>query len=201
MCNQFQLPRLAEIKKYLTTDLKLPLSEPASQLPQDQDVFPSGLVPVLVYQGQQLLLTPKSWGYPSPVNNKAVVFNARVERFFEQKPSMWDASFARRRCIIIARQFYESGQQTYLAANGRRYHERFSFSNAGAPLTLIAGIYEEGHFAMATTAPNGIMAPVHDRMPLVLEADELRRWLFQDFSRLLDRSRVDLTVAKLAART
>ncbi|MCT6891351.1 MAG: SOS response-associated peptidase family protein, partial [Lactobacillus sp.] len=117
MCNQFQLPSLAEIKKYLANDLNLPLIEPASNLPQNQNIFPKGIAPVLVYTDNQLQLLPKSWGYPSPYDHKKVVFNARVERFFEEKHSMWDSSFAKSRCIIIASQFFESGHDTYEAGN------------------------------------------------------------------------------------
>ena len=193
MCNQFQLPSLAEIKKYLANDLNLPLIEPASNLPQNQNIFPKGIAPVLVYTDNQLQLLPKSWGYPSPYDHKKVVFNARVERFFEEKHSMWDSSFAKSRCIIIASQFFESGHDTYEAGN----HERFSFKNANAALTLIAGIYQKDHFSMVTTKPNASYAPVHDRMPLVLQAAELRQWLFQNFSSLVDRSQLSLNSVKL----
>ena len=31
-----------------------------------------------------------------------------------------------------------------------------------------------------TTEANDSMRPVHDRMPLVLERDEIRRWLIED---------------------
>ena len=197
MCNQFQLPSLAEIKKYLVNDLNLPLVEPASNLPQNQSIFPKGIAPVLVYTDNQLQLLPKSWGYPSPYDHKKVVFNARVERFFEEKHSMWDSSFAKSRCIIIASQFFESGHDTYEAGNEHRYHERFSFKNANAALTLIAGIYQKDHFSMVTTKPNASYAPVHDRMPLVLQAAELRQWLFQNFSSLVDRSQLSLNSVKL----
>ncbi|KJY57227.1 Uncharacterized protein JF75_15870 [Lactobacillus kimbladii] len=197
MCNQFQLPSLAEIKKYLANDLNLPLIEPASNLPQNQNIFPKGIAPVLVYTDNQLQLLPKSWGYPSPYDHKKVVFNARVERFFEEKHSMWDSSFAKSRCIIIASQFFESGHDTYEAGNEHRYHERFSFKNANAALTLIAGIYRKDYFSMVTTKPNASYAPVHDRMPLVLQAAELRQWLFQNFSSLVDRSQLSLNSVKL----
>ena len=197
MCNQFQLPSLAEIKKYLANDLNLPLIEPASNLPQNQNIFPKGLAPVLVYADNQLQLLPKSWGYPSPYDHKKVVFNARVERFFEEKHSMWDSSFAKSRCIIIASQFFEFGHDTYEAGNEHRYHEHFSFKNANAALTLIAGIYQKDYFSMVTTKPNASYAPVHDRMPLVLQAAELRQWLFQNFSSLVDRSQLSLNSVKL----
>ncbi|WEV36712.1 SOS response-associated peptidase family protein [Lactobacillus sp. ESL0677] len=199
MCNQFQLPNLAEIKKYLVSDLNLPLTEPAVNLPQNQAVFPKKDAPVLLYQNSQLQLVPKSWGYPSPVDNKKVIFNARVERFFENKPSMWDSSFAKSRCIIITKQFWESGHQTY-AVNGHTYHERYSFRDPNASLTLIAGIYQDDHFSMVTTKPNADMAPIHDRMPLIITAAELRRWLFQNFTSLIDRSQLPLAVKKMPQR-
>ena len=31
-----------------------------------------------------------------------------------------------------------------------------------------------------TTAANASMKPVHDRMPLLLEQDEIEKWLFED---------------------
>ena len=197
MCNQFQLPSLAEIKKYLANDLNLPLIEPASNLPQNQNIFPQGIAPVLVYSDNQLQLLPKTWGYPSPFDHKKVVFNARVERFFEEKRSMWDSSFAKSRCIIIAKQFFESGHETYLGKNNHSYHERFSLKNANAALTLIAGIYQKDHFSMVTTKPNADYAPIHDRMPLVIQADELRQWLFQNFSSLVDRNQLKLDSVKM----
>ena len=97
MCNQFQLPTLADIKKYLVNDLNLPLIEPDKNLPQNQAVFPKGAASVLLYQNDQLQLQAKAWGYPSPFDHQKVLFNARVERFFEQKKSMWDSSFAKYR--------------------------------------------------------------------------------------------------------
>lgn len=200
MCNQFQLPSLTDIKKYLINDLKLPLEEPTFDLPENCSVFPKGTAPVLLYQKQRLELVPKVWGYPSPFDHKKVVFNARIERFFEKKHSMWDSSFAKSRCIIIANQFFESGRKTYTAENEHHYHERFSFHNLNEPLTLIAGIYQQDHFSMATTKPNAVMAPVHDRMPMVIESTELRQWLFQDFSNLIDRSHISLTSAKVPNR-
>ena len=65
---------------------------------------------------------------------------------------------------------------------------------------MIAGIYDQDDFAMVTTKPNKVMAPVHDRMPLVLNASELRQWLFQNFTSLLDRSSFDLSRIQLPER-
>ena len=36
------------------------------------------------------------------------------------------------------------------------------------------------HFVILTTAANISMSPVHDRMPLILEEQNIRRWIFED---------------------
>lgn len=174
MCNHFRLAPLSATKKYLL-DLGLPLQEP-NFTQEELEIFPKKTAPVLLYADDKLQLVPKSWGFPSPYKKNQVIFNARIERFYEKRPSLWDDFFARQRCLIIAQDFFEKkGQQT------------FSFRGP-EPLTLIAGIYQDNHFAMVTTKPNQVMAPVHDRMPLVIAPSELRRWLFQNFTSLIDRS-------------
>lgn len=184
MCHQFTVPTLSELVQYFKDDLKLPLTKPDFAYP-GQDVFPGKIAPILLFKNQELLLQEKSWGYPSLRNGKPL-FNARIERFYQQRHSMWDASFARQRCIIVTSGFYEYGKKTYFKDN-KKYHEKFLFTTPSQKLTLIAGIYDQDHFAMVTTNPNSIMQPVHDRMPLVLKEGEIRQWLFQNFTSLIDR--------------
>lgn len=196
MCNQFRIPNLKQISEYLIQGLGLPLIKPDFPI-EEKDIFPKQEAPVLLYQNNKLQLQNKSWGYPSPVDDNKAIFNARIERFYDQKPSMWDKSFARQRCIIIASEFFEYGKKTYQAENGRNYHERFSFTDPEHPLTLIAGIYDKNNFSMVTTQPNSSMSPIHNRMPLVINPEELRQWLFQNFTSLIDRSNFALAVNKL----
>jgi putative SOS response-associated peptidase YedK len=197
MCNQFQLASKTAITDYLKKELKLPLVD--NKMPADLfagSAFPKSWVPVLLYQDKKLQLVAKKWGYPNPYGGQPL-FNARVERFYEAKPSLWDASFARRRCLILTPQFYESGTASYQTNNGKRYKERFAFAEPQVPLTLLAGIYEDDHFALVTTKPNQAMAPVHDRMPMVIRGQELRHYLFQNFTDLCDRSSLALSRQKL----
>ncbi|KRM41065.1 hypothetical protein FC39_GL001709 [Lactobacillus hamsteri DSM 5661 = JCM 6256] len=184
------------MSEYLTQGLGLPLIPPDFSS-EEKDVFPKQKAPVMLFKDNQLQLQNKNWGYPSPIDNNKVIFNARIERFYDSKPSMWDNSFARQRCIIVASEFFEYSKNTYPATNGKTYHERFSFSDPEHPLTLIAGIYDKDNFSMVTTEPNSYMAPIHNRMPLVIKPEKLRRWLFQNFTNLIDRSDFDLSVKKL----
>lgn len=195
MCHQFRLPNLKQIQQYLKNDLGLPLVEPSFDI-QAQDIFPNQVAPVLLYQNGKLQLSNKKWGYPNPIDPKKSLFNARIERFYESQPSMWDESFAKQRCLILTNQFFEYAKTTYTAENGHKYHTRYGFKTA-SPITLIAGIYDQDHFSMVTTTPNKDMAPIHNRMPLIVLPNELRRWLFQNFTSLIDRENVDLHVEKM----
>ena len=195
MCHQFKLPTLAEIYKYLKTDLDLPLIDPNFKI-ENTDIFPGKTAPVLLFKDNQLQLMQKKWGFASPKDQR-LLFNARIERFYEPKPSMWDQAFARQRCLIITSEFYEYSSETYQAQNKKKYHKKYSFSDSDNPLTLIAGIYEQDHFAMVTTEPNQAMKPIHNRMPLVIKPSELRRWLFQNFTSLIDRTNFDLKVTSM----
>ncbi|MGO2918700.1 MAG: SOS response-associated peptidase family protein [Lactobacillus helveticus] len=194
MCNHFRLPDLMQIKKYLTEDLNLPLIDPQIEIKQ-RDIFQNQAAPVLLYHDDKLQLVNKNWGYPSPVDPKKPMFNARIERFYENKPSMWDHSFAKQRCLILSSEFFEYAKTTYQVANGKKYHDRYSFKTNN-PITMIAGIYDQNDFSMVTTAPNKDTAPIHNRMPLIIEPSELRRWLFQNFTSLIDRSAINLEVQK-----
>ena len=48
-------------------------------------------------------------------------------------------------------------------------------------------------FSIVTTEPNASVAPIHDRMPLVLDPGESSVWLGSDFSTLADQSRIALS--------
>lgn len=197
MCNHFRLPDLMQIQKYLNEDLNLPLIEPQITISDNKDIFPNSIAPVLLFQNNQLQLVNKKWGYPSPIDPKKSLFNARIERFYETKPSMWDHSFARQRCLILTDEFFEYSKKLYTASNGKKYHEVYSFKTKN-PITMIAGIYDQGNFSMVTTAPNKDMSPIHNRMPLIIEPQELRRWLFQNFTSLINRSNIKLNIQQVS---
>ena len=47
MCNQFHIPNLATIQKYLKSDLDLPLATPDFKS-DSENIFPKGIAPVLL---------------------------------------------------------------------------------------------------------------------------------------------------------
>lgn len=160
--------------------------------------FPSSVVSLIVPSGEgaSLAVVHMAWGYEVPWKN-GPVFNTRIETAMKGDGGMWGASFARRRCLIPAWGFYESHATETVpsARTGRPVKRQYAFEPlAKAPL-LLAGIHEKGRFSLVTTEPNDVVAPVHNRMPLVLEPSEAKLWLCGAYAPLLDRSSVELRAA------
>jgi len=119
-----------------------------------------------------------SWAKDASIGSRLI--NARSETAME-KPSFRQA-FARRRCIILADGFYEWQHKEKKAGPSVPYH--FHLKNRSA--FGFAGLWEfwrdaEGNplrsCTILTTSANAIVAPVHDRMPVILSGPDLWAWL------------------------
>jgi len=126
-------------------------------------------------------LTYFSWGLiPSWAKDPKIgsrMINARSETAAE-KPS-FRAAFKRRRCLIPASGFYEwqklsdRKQPTYIHGN----HDQ---------LLGLAGLWEVWQSSdgsviesctILTTQPNELMAPIHNRMPVIIAPEDYSMWL------------------------
>lgn len=103
--------------------------------------------------------------------------NARGESVAE-KPSFRDA-FKRRRCLIPASGFYE------WQAAGNAKQPYYISLKSNEPLAL-GGLWESWKapdgtllrtVCIVTTGPNATMAPIHDRMPVIVGPDDWQEWL------------------------
>lgn len=157
------------------------------------EAFPKAGVAVLVARQGRLEAEAMRWGYPVAWQ-KAPVFNARAETATADGWNMWADSLARRRCVVPSYGFYEPHQSETVPSpkTGRPLKREYLFRLPGSPLVLMAGLYQDGHFTIVTTAPNRWVAPVHDRMPVVLRPGELGRWLDDGDTGLFDRAGVEL---------
>jgi len=116
-----------------------------------------------------------SWAKDAAIGNRMI--NARSETVRE-KPAFRNA-FRRRRCLIPASGFYEwqrrEGQkQPYFVT--MRDERPFAFAGLwdrwqGPDETAIESC------TILTTAANAVVAPIHDRMPVIVSAAEYERWL------------------------
>jgi len=106
------------------------------------------------------------------------LINARSESAAE-KPSFREA-MKKRRCIVPASGFYEWRKE------GKRNQPWYFRPSRPTALLAMAGLWErwrdpEGEITetccLLTTDANPVLAPVHDRMPVLLDRQGVERWL------------------------
>lgn len=122
------------------------------------------------------------WGLtPSRSGNSRsaprLLFNARSETI-DHRPIFRNA-FASRRCLAPANGFYE-----WKAGSGRTKTPQWVSHRAGHPIAF-AGVWYaaepddpgQGSCVIITTAANSLVAPIHDRMPVILPPEHFDVWL------------------------
>ena len=157
------------------------------------NIAPTQPVPVVRMQrdeqgrkGRHFMLM--RWGFlPSFVKDPKdfpLVINARVETVFE-KPSFRNA-VKRRRCIFIADAFYEWRRDTQGKGKAKQPSIPFLIRRVDGNPMAFAGLWEtwtgpngeeQDTACILTTDSNGLMAGIHDRMPVILEPEAFDLWL------------------------
>ncbi len=105
-------------------------------------------------------------------------FNARAETVAE-KPT-FRAAFKRRRCLIPCDGFYE-----WKATGGKAKQPFFIQPADPEGIFHFAGLWDHWETAdgamesctIITTEPNALMAGIHNRMPVILAAENFDEWL------------------------
>jgi putative SOS response-associated peptidase YedK len=138
-------------------------------------------------RGGKRVADPVHWGLIPSFAKDASIGNrmaiARGDSAFE-RPAFRRAIVARR-CLIPVDVFYE-----WEGVKGDRARQPWAVRlRGGLPFTL-GGIWEYWRpsdeepgvvsLAVLTTAPNATLAPVHDRMPVIVPPNEWRAWLAPD---------------------
>jgi putative SOS response-associated peptidase YedK len=122
-----------------------------------------------------------SWAERAEIGLKMI--NARAETAAE-RPAFRRA-YDRYRCLIVADGFYE-WQRVPSALAHRARKQPFHITSADEPLFAFAGLWSIWHApgggtlrscAILTTAANSTVAPLHDRMPVILPRDAEATWL------------------------
>ncbi|MEF9939123.1 MAG: SOS response-associated peptidase [Clostridium sp.] len=141
------------------------------QTTRQGDIYPTNHAMVLQQEQNTPVLDAMQWGFPQ-FKRKGVIFNARSETVLEKRT--FSSSAMQRRCLIPAKGFYEWDKSK----------NKVSFERPDGQVMFLAGIwnYFEAvpRFVILTTQANESMLPVHDRMPLIIEPDELDAWLYQE---------------------
>lgn len=178
MCGRFTLT--AEFQQIIDRfDIQVATGENIYQ--KNFNIAPTDKVMAVVNDGKRNRLGYLKWGLiPSWANDEKIgskLINARAETIIE-KPSFKQA-FHKRRCLVIADSFYEWKR----TSEGKVPH-RIKLKSGN--LFAMAGIWEGWKSAdgdsiytcsILTTTANQVIAPIHDRMPVILKPADEETWL------------------------
>jgi putative SOS response-associated peptidase YedK len=145
------------------------------------NVAPTDEAAVVVQRGDRRAVVRYRWGLvPSWAEPRSAsrAFNARAETLATS--GLFRDAYRRRRCLVPVDGFYE-----WLREGSRRLPMRIHDPD-DRPLAL-AGLWTERRdeatgewqrtFTIVTTRPNGFMAAIHDRMPVVVPPESWAAWL------------------------
>lgn len=135
------------------------------------NIAPTQPAPVLRSADERQAIS-LAWGFrPVEPGKRMPLINARSETAAEKRS--FAESFRQRRCLVPASGYYE-----WRGAGSSRQPILFR-GTAGQPFAF-AGLWQDdaaGRFTILTTEAGDIVAPIHDRMPVVLPADLYAPWL------------------------
>lgn len=186
MCGRYTIRRIEALRQAVDAILS-PAFEEFSEHGPRYNVAPSQNVPLVrLNKNGERVLDAVRWGLiPSWTKGKPKTqpINARSETVATS--GMFRQAYDRRRCLMPADGFYEwqgatPPKQPY-----------FIHRPDDAPF-MFAAIWERWKVddeaetidtcCQLTTTPNGVIAPIHNRMPVILHARDYARWLDRDMS-------------------
>ena len=182
----------------------------ASRLKTAGEIFPSDTVPIVTGEGDSKAAkaagsksaAPKAigakamtWGFPgypqAPGKPSRLLVNARAETAHSLKT--WKKALASRRCLVPAAGFFEWSRPE----KGKR---KYIFRLEDSDCLLMAGLWgefgSEQRFSILTTAAEGLIAEIHDRMPVIVRDSEMGEWLFGDYRALFSHIPPPLAIAE-----
>ena len=138
-----------------------------------------------------MAIFPMAWGFTHKATTKPLA-NCRVET--ADTKALWKDSWYRRRCVIPASWYYEWGYPLYeddirsIIENCNTKKIKFAIQTEGSEITYIAGLYRyEDHggmqvpmFTVLTREAAGTVRDIHDRMPVILDKEDVKEWIRPD---------------------
>jgi len=156
---------------------------PEERFPPRYNIAPAAQLAAVCFDGGYRI-AEMHWGLLPPWAKAGMrpLINARAETVRE-KPS-FKKLIRHTRTIIPVNGFYEWQRG---GAGKRSYY----FSSTDENALALGAIYSSGNegepqCCIVTTAANGIMAPVHDRMPVIIPRDAIGDWLRSDDEAVID---------------
>ena len=178
MCGRFAQQRPAsELAELFAAE---PLGD---ELGAQFNVAPTDEANVVVERDDRRAIASWRWGLiphwaDRPTIGGARAINARAETL--SRSPLFRESFRRRRCLVPVDAFYEWDR-----SGGVR--QPYAIRRADGAVLALAGLWSGWRdpasgvvrrtFTIVTTEANELIAPLHDRMPVVVPRDGWARWL------------------------
>ena len=150
---------------------------PAEELSARYNVSPSQEVPIVVATNGGCRLVMAKWGFhPAWVkDSKLDPINARAETVATSR--LFGAAVRDGRCLVPATGFYE-----WKPVPGQKRKQPYYIRLKGGAPFPFAGLWTPPHLApptcaIITTDANELLAPIHPRMPVILDPDDEALWL------------------------
>lgn len=144
------------------------------------NVAPSQRVPIVIETDGGRALRLARWGFrPHWLRESTLApINARAETLGTSR--MFREAVKRARCLVPADGFYE-----WQALRGQKRMQPYYLRLKDGGLFAFAGLWSPGHqesgtpptCTILTTTPNGLVAAIHNRMPVILDPGDEARWL------------------------
>ncbi len=147
-------------------------------LPRRFNVAPTQVMPVVKAEAPWTV-EPIRWGHTvqfGPQAKPQLLINARSETAAEK--TTFRAGIQERRCLVPADGFYE-----WRRSDGGKVKIPFHIRLKSEAPFWIAGITwpatddQPERYIVLTTAPNELMADIHDRMPVIMDDTTAKTWL------------------------
>jgi len=156
------------------------------------EIFPNDTVPLIVRQSNAPSVICANWGFEfnfkdkdNPEKSKSrLIFNARSETVYSS--TTFRESAEKQRCVIPCSGFFEWSHTTS-QINGksvRKTKDKYLIQRYYKEIMYFAGIHTfyngKDNFVILTKPANSSIAVIHDRMPLILDREDVRKYIFND---------------------
>ena len=177
MCGRFGFHQSWQTTSHFLFDqFQVEFDESKLSLPL-YNIAPTQSIMILIHDGSHYRVGLSTWGFSLSSSNPKPVINARSESVFQT--TLFRQSIRTKRCLILASGFYEWRRSSSPAQPNWFYDQQ-------KPFLVFAGLYQtirnqddekKVQSAMLTTSANELMAPIHDRIPVMLNPDQYQHWV------------------------
>ena len=180
--------RLSSDYSELKIQFSVPDDAPAPNFSPNWNMAPTHTAPIVRLEQGRRMIDLAKWGLlPFWAKDEKIAyntFNARAEAM-TTKPAFREAWKHSRRCLVPVDNFYEWKK---IDPAGKE-KQPYAIALPDRKIMALAGLWDTWKspagetvrsFTIITTDPNGEMAPLHDRMPVILSRAAWPRWLGEE---------------------